>query len=30
MEWLYFSIQVLIIGLWMIFKGTSIKDDVLF
>lgn len=30
MEWLYFTIQILIAALWLIFKGTSIKDDVLF
>ncbi len=28
--WLYIFSQIVLIALWMIFKGTSIKDDVLF
>jgi len=30
MEWIYLILQVTLFVLWMIFKGISIKDDVLF
>lgn len=30
MEWIYLVIQIFIIAFWFIFKGISIKDDVLF